>query len=180
MTEGGIVLSWKSLRCSRGAVAAAAFSCALIVVGCGGGSDVVAPPGGGGGPPPGPPVTTALSCVQPDGTFTQCDLTLEQAGGFSIQSASTSCQVHGNQVLLTKPESTTLTNDGCYDAAGKTYSYPGPYPAGTQISFRIISAKLANPSGLHATGAFPSWDLLFEDGGDMDYNDIILKVAATQ
>jgi hypothetical protein len=28
------------------------------------------------------------------------------------------------------------------------------------------------------TGAYPDWDINFEDGGDNDFNDVVLKVHA--
>ena len=32
---------------------------------------------------------------------------------------------------------------------------------------------------VRATGTYPVWTLTFEDGGDSDFNDIILRVTAT-
>jgi hypothetical protein len=142
----------------------------VLLAACGSGADTTGPSG--------PPVTSSLTCAQPNGTFSQCDLALTQSGGFTITLTSTSCKAHGNTLALTKPANETLTTDGCYQT-GKTWTYPGPYPAGTLISFQITSAQLPNPASLRAIGSYPSWTLDFEDGGDADFNDMVLQVNAT-
>lgn len=164
------------------------LAAALLLGACGGGSDVTAPAGGGGsgggtggtGSNSGPPVTSQLTCMQPSGTSSQCDLTLAVAGGFTITLVSTSCDARGNTLTLLKPESATLLTDGCYSPAGQTWSYPGPYPAGTAISLQIVSPQLQRSPSLQASGSYPTWTINFEDGGDADLNDLVLQVAATQ
>lgn len=167
------MISERTRSGARRARAAAAFVVAtLTLAACGSGADSPT------GPTPGPPVTSSLTCAQPDGTFSQCDLTLAQAGGFTVTLVSTSCNAHGNTLTITKPSNETLTTDGCYQT-GKTWTYAGPYPAGTLISFQITSAQLPNPAALRASGTFPNWTLDFEDGGDTDFNDMVLQVSAT-
>ena len=159
---------------------------ALLLAACGGGSDVTAPPGGGGaggggtGGNSGPPVTSQLTCMQPNGTSSQCDLTLSAAGGFTITLVSTSCDARGNTLSLLQPQTATLLTDGCYSPSGQTWSYPGPYPAGTAISLQIVSPQLQRSPSLQATGSYPNWTINFEDGGDADLNDLVLQVTATQ
>jgi hypothetical protein len=162
-----------------------AVALAVAAAACGGGGDLTTPGGGtpGGGTPgggtPAPPVTSTLTCAQPNGSFQQCDLVLAAAGGFNIVLTGTSCKATDNTLVLTKPTNVTLTSNGCNEAPGKTWTYAGPYPAGTQISFQITSGKQPGPAALQATGADPSWDINFEDGGDTDFNDLVLKVQAT-
>jgi hypothetical protein len=145
----------------------------LLLAACGGGGDVIGPGGGG------TPVSGTLSCAQPGGTYTQCDLSLDAAGSFAIQLVSDSCTAHGNTLILTKPVVDTLFTDGCYQPAPKDWSFPGPFAAGTPISFEVQSPKLNFPPGLHATGAYPSWELMIEDGGDQNFRDLKLTVTAS-
>ncbi len=167
------------MACARPVVARALHSFAfaafsgLLIVGCGG-SDTTGPGGGG------PPVVTTLACADPSGGFSQCDLELGQPGGFTITLTTNSCDAHGNELVLTQPALDTLARDGCYTAQNTSWPFAGPYAAGTKIGFSIVSAKLQNPSALHVTGAYPSWTILFEDGGDADFNDLVLTVNATQ
>ena len=163
-----------------------ALAIVWLLAACGGGADVVGGPvgggpggGGGGGSPPGPPVTSQLTCAQPGGGFTQCDLTLTAAGGFNLVLNSRSCAARGNSLRIVKPVVQTLTTDGCYEPVGKSWAFPGPYAAGTAVSFDITSPTLAHPASLHASGAYPSWEIDFEDGGDSDFNDLVLQLTAT-
>jgi PKD repeat protein len=127
------------------------------------------------------PVVTALSCVDPtapDGLVT-CTLRLEQDAGFKVVLNSTSCQAHGDTFRITAPVTATLTTDGCYEQLGKELVFPGPFPAGTQISAEVIAPLLKNPPRLRVSGAFPTWTLVFEDGFDTDFNDLELTLTAT-
>jgi hypothetical protein len=163
---------------ARGPWAHALFVAGLLAVsGCGGGGGDLTVPGGGGGGGGGS-ATGKLSCLQPDGTYAQCDLVLGQSAGFSIALTRDSCDAHGNALILTAPKADTLAVDGCYTPYPKTWSYPGPYPAGTAITFKIISPPLPNPPGIHATGTYPAWDIVIEDGGDANFRDIFLSVTS--
>jgi hypothetical protein len=160
-------------------------SCLLLaaLAACSGGSDVTSPGGGGGGGGGaggngGPPVTSQLTCMQPNGTSSQCDLTLTNAGGFIITLVSTSCDARGNTLTLLKPVQQTLLTDGCYSPP-QHWTFPGPYPAGTGISLQIVSPQLQRAPSLQATGAYPDWTIKFEDGGDADLNDLVLQLQAT-
>lgn len=175
-------------RTVRPVLSLAAVSAFLILLGaCGGGADVLGPltpvggtpPGGTPGTPPAAVATGALKCAQPGGTYTLCDLTLSNSGGFTIDLLSDSCVAHGNTVVLTKPVVDTLFVDGCYQPAPKSWSFPGPFAAGTAISFEVRSPALSYPPGMHATGGYPVWDLMVEDGGNQNFRDLLLKVTAT-
>ena len=129
--------------------------------------------------PSGPPVQAPLECGAPGAPAEACVLPLEQASSFEIELVSTSCTANGNKVVLISPVLDELTNNACDESAGETWNFPGPYAAGTELNFRIESFELASPPSLRATGAYPVWTLTFEDGGDSDFNDIILRVTAT-
>ena len=44
----------------------------------------------------------------------------------------------------------------------------------------VQSAPLELPTALLVTGSYPLWTLSFEDGGDADYDDLILRVKASE
>ncbi len=129
--------------------------------------------------PSGPPVEAPLECGAPGAPAEACELPLEEEAGFRIELVSTSCTADGNKVILIAPVMDELTDNACDEDAGETWNFPGPYPAGTQLNFRIESFELADPPSLRGTGAYPVRTLTFEDGGDSDFNDIILRVTAT-
>lgn len=137
--------------------------------------------GGGGGGGGGTPIVSQLTCEDPEtGQYIQCSLVLEDASSFEITLLGSSCVAHGNAVRITEPLTNVLTNDGCYIAAGQTWRYPVTWPAGTEIRMEVQSAPLALPTALRVSGAYPEWTLNFEDGGDTDYNDLVLRVRAIE
>jgi hypothetical protein len=121
---------------------------------------------------PGDPIDTPLCEVQP------CGLPLEQQASFEVTLVSVSCAAHDNEIHLIAPESEELTDDACYEEPGKVWEFEGPYPAGTNLNFRINSFEQLNPPAFTSSGAYPEWTLTFEDGGDSDFNDIVLLVRA--
>jgi hypothetical protein len=72
----------------------------------------------------------------------------------------------------------TLTSDGCYEQDGRTLSFVGPFPAGTEISAEVEAPLLRDPPRLRVSGAYPVWNLTFEDGEDEDFNDLIMTLRA--
>ena len=129
------------------------------------------------GPGEGPPVTSHLECGEP-GATEECTLPLEAQSRFEVKLISTSCQASGNKIRLVAPTTSTLTTDACSETIGRVWNFLGPYAAGTQIDFQIESHLLATPPAFRAAGAYPQWTLTFEDGGDSDFNDIVLQVTA--
>jgi hypothetical protein len=125
-------------------------------------------------------VVTTLSCV--DGTapggFVACTLKLEAEAGFKVVLNSTSCQAHGNIFRITAPVVGILTKDGCYQAAGTQLVFAGPFPAGTEINAEVVAPLLVHPPQLRVTGQYPEWTLTYEDGGDTDFNDLIMTLTA--
>jgi PKD repeat protein len=126
------------------------------------------------------PVVTTLSCVNgsTSGGFVACTLKLEQEAGFKVVLNSTNCEAHGNIFRVTAPVTGTLTNDGCYEKSGKTLQFAGPFPAGTEISAEVVAPRLTNPPQLRVTGSYPQWTLTYEDGGDADFNDLVMTLTA--
>jgi PKD repeat protein len=126
------------------------------------------------------PIVTSLSCV--DGTapggFVSCTLKLEQEAGFKVVLNSSSCEAHGNIFRTTAPISGTLTEDGCFEKAGKQLVFAGPFPAGTEIGAEVVAPLLTNPPRLRVSGEYPVWTLTYEDGYDNDYDDMQLTLTA--
>jgi PKD repeat protein len=126
------------------------------------------------------PVVTKLSCQNPDavGEFVTCTLKLESEAGFKVVLDRSSCEAHGNIFRVTAPLAGTLTNDGCYEQDGKELLFAGPFAAGTEISAEVVAPMLNNPPRLQVAGAYPVWQLTFEDGYDADFNDLEMTLTA--
>ncbi|HET9150706.1 MAG TPA: hypothetical protein VFN83_03215 [Gemmatimonadales bacterium] len=125
------------------------------------------------------PVDTGL-CGQP-GSTRECPVATDSAY-FTITLVSTSCVAKGTTITVTSPVSDKLTGDACYQSVPKTWtigSASAGFPPNTQVNFTIISDQTANPPGFHVAGTYPDWNITFEDGGDTDYNDVVLNVHAT-
>lgn len=126
------------------------------------------------------PAVTSLTCVDGSGPggFVACTLRLEEEAGFKVVLDSTSCEAHGNLFRITAPVQQTLTEDGCYDQAGKEIVFAAAFPAGTAISAEVVAPVLANPPKLRVSGSYPEWVLTYEDGVDEDFNDLIMTLTA--
>jgi hypothetical protein len=126
------------------------------------------------------PVVTSLTCVDGSapGGFVACTLKLTVESGFKVVLDESSCDAHGNLFRFTAPVTDTLTADGCYEPAGKTLEFPGPFPAGTEISAEVVAPLLVNAPQLRVSGEFPTWTLTYEDGADADFNDMKLTLTA--
>jgi hypothetical protein len=126
------------------------------------------------------PVVTSLQCA--DGTapggFVACTLKLQEEAGFKVVLDASSCEAHGNIFRTTVPVSGTLTEDGCYEQAGKQLVFAGPFASGTEIAAEMVAPMLASAPKLNVSGAYPVWTLTYEDGADSDYNDMTLTLTA--
>jgi hypothetical protein len=157
------------MRQSLGFPALAAIALALAVAACDNG--------------PKNPVVTGL-CDEA-GSTTDCPEvpnTVNEAF-FTITLESTSCTAKGTRIRVTAPVDKTLTDDGCYDTEGKTWnvgSASSGYAGGTQLNFSITSDETGSPPSFQLEGAYPDWQIKFEDGGDNDFNDVVLAVHATE
>jgi hypothetical protein len=129
-----------------------------------------------------PRVTTTLDCNQP----TQCTLLLSSEAGFTVTVLSTACIANDDEMSIISPFDSLLTSNVCGEAVGKAWTFtapgsstpPPPYPAGTRINIQFITSQFANPPGLRVIGDVSPWRVEFEDGGDSDFDDLILTVAA--
>jgi hypothetical protein len=126
------------------------------------------------------PVVTTLSCVDGSapGGFVACTLRLTSDAGFKVVLDGSSCDAHGNLFRITAPVSATLTSDGCYQSTGTSLVFPGPFPAGTEISAEMVAPLLVNAPQLRVSGEYPVWTLTYEDGADSDFNDMQLTLTA--
>jgi hypothetical protein len=153
----------------------------LLSAGCSDSSGPDDGNGGGGGGGGETPIVSRLTCEDPDtGQFIECSLILDNASSFEIELVSSSCVAEGNAVRITEPLTNVLTTNGCYIQAGQTWRYPVTWPAGTEIHMEVQSAPLELPTALRVTGDYPVWTLNFEDGGDTDYDDLVLRVRAIE
>jgi hypothetical protein len=130
--------------------------------------------------PPGPPVVTdKFTCD----SGLNCTLKLASSGGFKIAVTGSDCVANDNKLELSSPVDSVLTRNGCSLKAGDEWTFPGPYDAGTVVALKVTSAKLKYDPQLRVTqlasGAYPSWHVKFEDGGDQDFNDIELDIITT-
>ena len=125
-------------------------------------------------------VTTSLTCADgaAPGGFVECTLRLEEPAGFKVVLESHNCVAHGNVFRVTAPATDTLTVDGCYAAAGTELSFGGPFPPETEIAAEVTAPRLANPPALRVSGQYPEWTLNYEDGGDGDFDDLVMTVTA--
>jgi hypothetical protein len=125
-------------------------------------------------------VTTSLTCADgaAPGGFVECTLRLEESAGFKVVLDSHSCVAHGNVFRVTEPATDTLTVDGCYAAAGSELFFGGPFPPETEIAAEVTAPLLANPPALRVSGQYPEWTLNYEDGGDGDFDDLVMTVTA--
>lgn len=129
---------------------------------------------------------TPTTATDSTGTGLPLLLALAQAGimlqaddGFEVTLASRECAAQGNTFSVTSPTSSTLTSDGCREAVGSTWTFPGPYPAGTTVDFSFFSGFTGSPGQIRVSGAYPTWTVACEDGADGDFNDLVFQVRAT-
>lgn len=134
------------------------------------------------GDPADPPerVVTPLDC-DPDNTGEgfNCALELQEPAGLTLKLETFTCGAHGNTVRILEPVDEVLTTDACYVESGTTWEYPGPFPTNTEVRLEIISAELQFSPGYEITGEYPEWVVYFEDGGDDDFDDLVLTITAT-
>ena len=129
--------------------------------------------------------------VSPAATLTcngvDCALLLDQAATVVVTLKSESCDAHGDTFVITSPAVDTLFTDGCFTAAGTSFTLNNgdAYAAGTQLSAEVLTgvAGADNPQ-LTVTGTFAAgWTLSFDDGfvgpNEPDFNDLVIGVVAT-
>ncbi len=147
----------------------AAFTAALVVGGCSEGGPVT----------PATPSDSAGGTLPLLWALAQAGVTLQDGEGFEVTLSSRECAAQGNTFRVTSPTSSTLTTDGCREAIGTSWSFPGPYTAGTTVDFSLFSGFTNSPGMVRVSGSHPTWTVACEDGGDGDFNDLIFTVRAT-
>jgi hypothetical protein len=127
---------------------------------------------------PGEPVVTALGCdVDETGEIFNCAMQLQEPAGLLLELEVFTCAAHGNTIYLHEPLDSVLTSDACYDS-GRTWEFTGPFDTGTAVAISVVSARLQYSPGVNITGSYPQWIAYFEDGGDHDFDDLVLTVTA--
>jgi PKD repeat protein len=105
---------------------------------------------------------TCTNAAAPGGTTT-CSFTLpQQAGVRAVMTDSIPCQAHGDVFAFTAPVADTLTADGCFAPKGTQVTLAST-PAGTMVSFNIVSGLTQFMSAVQVSGQYPEWTLAVED-----------------
>jgi len=156
-----------------------------------GGSSIQPPsnnPSDSGDPNNPPPIVVPLTCVAPGdgglvsggdgGSLAACGLALQQSKGFIVRLVSADCSAHNNIVVKSPVDAKLTDDDACTLPPGTEWRYNGPFPAGSAVSIEVTSALTEYKPSLVATGEYPTWSLAFEDGKDIDFNDLIIEVTA--
>jgi hypothetical protein len=123
-------------------------------------------------------IVTALECdADAPREGLNCVMELQEPGGLVLQLETITCLASGNVVRITEPVDEILTTDACYLDSPGTWEYPGPFDAGTVVVVEFTSAQLKFEPGVFVTGEYPTWLAHFEDGGDEDFDDLLLTVT---
>jgi hypothetical protein len=109
--------------------------------------------------------------------FIMSTIALRQGDGFRVDFVSAECAAQGNTFSITSPVTATLTTDGCRLGSG-SWTYDGPYPDGTTVTFSFWSGYTGSPGAIRVTGSHPTWLVECEDGFDNDFNDVVFRVTA--
>lgn len=123
-------------------------------------------------------IVTSLECNTdaPRDGF-NCAMELQEPAGLRLELETFTCSAHGNTIRMEQPVTQVLTTDACYDETD-VWEFPGPFAEGRAVTLEIISAQLEFDPGARVTGSYPSWVVNFEDGGDQDFDDLVLTVTA--
>lgn len=128
--------------------------------------------------------STDLSCVDAStaGAPATCSLTLPQNAGIRAVLANREpCQAHGDIFAFTVPVADTLTKDGCFDPLG-TQVELATSPAGTVVTFDILSGLPQYMTAVRVTGAYPDWTINVEDAVGApfppNFNDMVVTLTA--
>jgi PKD repeat protein len=109
--------------------------------------------------------TAELTCTNATtaGGAATCSFTLPEAAAIkAVSTDSIPCQAHGDVFAFTAPVADTLTTDGCFAPAGTEVDLASA-PAGTQVSFNIVSGLTQYMTAVQVSGQYPQWTLAVED-----------------
>jgi PKD repeat protein len=131
-----------------------------------------------------------------------CSLTLDTDASVTVTLTSADCEASGNTFVILTPVLDTLFTDGCNtpepNTPDATFELDGGtvFTAGTEITAEVISGlpEQDNPPTVRVLGAFPTWELQFDDGRgcppanpdcvgippEPDFNDLVITVQANE
>ena len=125
-------------------------------------------------------IKSTLKCTQP-GTSTNsivCDVPIPaSATKLRVTLVSHDCDASGDVISVVASTTVTLTNDACYAPVNQTVEVSGPFTSST-VALQVTAETIKNPPELRIGGSASPWTMYFEDGGDQDFNDAVLKVEA--
>jgi PKD repeat protein len=154
------------------------FNATLIVTDNAGAKDTITKPAQPQAP------SADLTCVDATvpGTPATCSLILPQNAGIQAVLANREpCQAHGDIFAFTVPVADTLTKDGCFDPLGTQVTLPVS-PAGTVVTFDILSGLTQFMTAARVTGAYPNWTINVEDAVGApfpaNFNDMVITLTA--
>jgi hypothetical protein len=158
------------MRISRIALAAA-----VVLAACGGDKAT--------GPKPGDQTTTELTCAGSGGK-TNCTIPIAGKTNFTIVVESIGCEAQGNVLRIVAPTAETLSDNACSLTPGKTWNFTAPtgtFSSGAALNLNVTAKYFADPPTLQLSTVEEGkkWRVVFEDGYDKDYNDVILLVTAS-
>lgn len=148
---------------------------AVVLAACGGGDKTT-------GLKNGDPTTTALSCAGSGGK-TACTIPIAGKTSFTITVESTGCEARGNILRVISPVDSTLSSDACFLTAGQHWDFTAPggsFAGAAALNLNVTAKYFGNPPQLQLTTleANKRWRVIFEDGYDTDFNDVILVITA--
>jgi PKD repeat protein len=119
-----------------------------------------------------------------------CVLTLEAEASVTVTLTSAMCEASGNTFRIVTPVPETLFTDGCNSPVpgtpAATFQLDGGtrFAPGTEITAEVISGLPDQefPPTIQVTGAYPNWELKFDDGrggpNEPDFDDLVITVTA--
>jgi hypothetical protein len=135
------------------------------------------------------PVTQDLVCTGAD-----CTLVLTSASKVTITLETVDCEFNNNKFEITQPIAEVVFSDGCKVVDGTAFVINGgaAFAAGTSLQTKFTQGTKPRPAdpdpgpaATRVSGSFPNWTIEIDDGGGVgkpgepDFNDLVLKVAAT-
>ncbi|HET7459794.1 MAG TPA: hypothetical protein VFJ82_01045 [Longimicrobium sp.] len=100
-------------------------------------------------------------------------LPIKRGDRVEIRIRSTECAAQGNLIRVSGVFTATISTDACYDVGHGAAL--GPAQADGYLVFEGMTAE-GFAGSFRVQGEYPSYVLLFEDGIDADFNDVVLDV----
>lgn len=138
----------------------------------------------GVGPKRGDSTTTELTCAGSGGR-TDCTIPLAGKTSFSITVESIGCEAQGNVLRIVSPTAETLSSNACALPSGQKWDFASggsaPFSAAAVLNLSVTAKFFSDPPSLELTTveAGTKWRVVFEDGYDADFNDVVLLITST-